>query len=58
MFDSVFNAPHSLLQRSQELRPRSPDGDQLRWRYLTLTIAAIAVVLVLMIVVSTGVRVW
>jgi hypothetical protein len=52
MLNTVFNAPHSLLQRADSLHPLSLTGDQLRVRYLVLMLAAVGVVLVAAIVAS------
>lgn len=58
MLNTVFNAPHSLLQRAHDLRPPSFTDDRLRVKYLVLVLTAVGVVLVAMIVASVGVRVW
>jgi hypothetical protein len=56
MLNTVFNAPHLLLQRAHDLHPLT--DDQLRVKYLVLVLAAAGVILVAAIVASVGVRVW
>ena len=58
MLNTVFNAPHSLLQRSHDLRPPSFTDDHFRLSYLVLVVAATGVVLVAAIVAGLAVRVW